>query len=92
MPVRRNVISELDSMLADPNNSCMHQLPVTNGDKISNNGGQDMVGMFNRAPLRITRASKQYMYDENGLEYLDCVNGTAHVGHCHPKVNIVIHR
>jgi len=86
LPVPSSSTSELDSMLEDPNNSCMHQLPVTNGDKISNNGGQDMVGMFNRAPLRITRAVKQYMYDENGLEYLDCVNGTAHVGHCHPQV------
>lgn len=30
------------------------------------------------APVRIERASKQYMYDENGEEYLDCVNGIAH--------------
>eukprot|EP00092_Neocalanus_flemingeri_P027364 GFUD01029679.1.p1 GENE.GFUD01029679.1~~GFUD01029679.1.p1 ORF type:complete len:562 (+),score=149.73 GFUD01029679.1:180-1865(+) len=86
LPVPSSSTSELDSLLEDPNNSCMHQLPVTNGDKLSNNGGQDMVDMFNRAPLRITRAIKQYMYDDNGVEFLDCVNGTAHVGHCHPQV------
>jgi len=86
LPVPSSSTSELYSMLDDPNNSCMHQLPVTNGDKLSNNGGQDMVDMFNRVPLRITRAIKQYMYDDNGVEYLDCVNGTAHVGHCHPQV------
>ena len=86
LPVASSSTSELYSLLDDPNNSCMHQLPVTNGDKLSNNGGQDMVGMFNRVPLRITRAIKQYMYDDNGVEYLDCVNGTAHVGHCHPQV------
>jgi len=86
LPLPRSSSSEIDTLLEDPNNSCMHQLPVTNGDKLSNNGGQDMVGMFNRAPLRITRAIKQYMYDESGVDYLDCVNGTAHVGHCHPQV------
>ena len=46
-----------------------------------------MVGMFSRATLSISRASKQYVYDESGTQYLDCVNGTAHVGHCHPQVN-----
>ena len=82
-----NSSPSIDSGLEDPNNSCMHQLPVTNGDKMSNNGGQDMVGMMTRTPLKVNRAIKQYMYDENGVEYLDCVNGTAHVGHCHPQVN-----
>jgi len=86
LPVPSSSTSEMDSLLEDPNNSCMHQLPVTNGDKNSNSGGQNWVTILNRAPLRITRAIKQYMYDENGVEYLDCVNGTAHVGHCHPQV------
>jgi len=75
-----------DLLLSDPNNCCLHQLAVTNGDRFSNSGGQDMVGMFSRAPLSISRASKQYVYDESGTQYLDCVNGTAHVGHCHPQV------
>jgi 4-aminobutyrate aminotransferase-like enzyme len=26
------------------------------------------------------------MFDTEGVEYLDCINGTAHVGHCHPQV------
>ena len=86
LPVPTSSTSEIDSLLDDPNNSCLHQLPVTNGERLSNNGGQDLVSIFNRAPLRVTRAIKQYMYDENGVEYLDCVNGTAHVGHCHPQV------
>uniref|UniRef100_T1J015 Uncharacterized protein n=1 Tax=Strigamia maritima TaxID=126957 RepID=T1J015_STRMM len=37
-------------------------------------------------PLKITRAKGQYMYDEQGNEYLDCINNVAHVGHCHPSV------
>ncbi len=26
------------------------------------------------------------MYDEQGNEYLDCINNVAHVGHCPPHV------
>ena len=26
------------------------------------------------------------MYDEEGTQYLDCINNVAHVGHCHPHV------
>ena len=29
---------------------------------------------------------KQYMYEANNVEYLDCCNSSAHVGHCHPQV------
>ncbi|XP_052765484.1 5-phosphohydroxy-L-lysine phospho-lyase-like isoform X3 [Mya arenaria] len=38
------------------------------------------------APLKIVRGSKQYLYDDSGNEYLDCVNNISHVGHCHPHV------
>jgi len=37
-------------------------------------------------PLKIVRASMQYMYDEEGEQYLDCINNVCHVGHCHPTV------
>ena len=36
---------------------------------------------------RIAKASKQYVFDEEGTKYLDCFNGVAHVGHCHPQVS-----
>jgi len=36
--------------------------------------------------LRIARANKQYLYSEEGHEYLDCLNCSAHVGHAHPHV------
>jgi 4-aminobutyrate aminotransferase-like enzyme/Ser/Thr protein kinase RdoA (MazF antagonist) len=39
-----------------------------------------------RQPLEIVRGSRQFLYDENGRPYLDCVNNVAHVGHCHPRV------
>ena len=39
-----------------------------------------------RQPLRIQRASMQYLYDSDGNRYLDCVNNVPHVGHNHPRV------
>ncbi|HHO55815.1 MAG TPA: aminotransferase class III-fold pyridoxal phosphate-dependent enzyme [Trueperaceae bacterium] len=37
-------------------------------------------------PLKIIRGRGQFLYDENDVAYLDCVNNVCHVGHCHPKV------
>ncbi len=37
-------------------------------------------------PLKIVRGAMQYLYEENGRAYLDCVNNVCHVGHCHPHV------
>ena len=39
-----------------------------------------------RNPVKIVRGSMQYLYDEEGREYLDAYNNVAHVGHCHPRV------
>jgi 4-aminobutyrate aminotransferase-like enzyme len=39
-----------------------------------------------REPLHIVRGSMQYLYDDEGRQYLDAYNNVAHVGHCHPKV------
>lgn len=41
---------------------------------------------YEAAPLKIVRAEKQYMTDNCGIRYLDCVSNSAHVGHCHPHV------
>jgi len=58
-----------------PNNCSLHQLPlpITSPRPM-------------RETLNITRASKQYVYDSAEVQYLDTVNGTSHVGHCHPQV------
>jgi 4-aminobutyrate aminotransferase-like enzyme len=39
-----------------------------------------------RRPLTIVRGWQQFLYDEDGLRYLDAVNNVAHVGHSHPRV------
>ncbi|KAM7141850.1 5-phosphohydroxy-L-lysine phospho-lyase isoform 4-T4 [Molossus nigricans] len=41
---------------------------------------------FPEDPIKIVRGQGQYMYDEQGAEYIDCINNVAHVGHCHPLV------
>ncbi|XP_013380181.1 5-phosphohydroxy-L-lysine phospho-lyase-like [Lingula anatina] len=48
--------------------------------------GESCKLFFKTSPLKILRAAGQYMYDENGTRYLDCINNVAHVGHCHPDV------
>ncbi len=44
-----------------------------------------------RQPLRIVRGAMQYLFDNSGKTYLDCVNNVCHVGHCHPKVVRALH-
>lgn len=39
-----------------------------------------------KKPLHIPRGALQYLYDDKGQTYLDCVNNVCHVGHCHPRV------
>lgn len=41
---------------------------------------------FQSSPIKIVRAEKQYMFDEENNRYLDCINNVAHVGHSHPAV------
>jgi 4-aminobutyrate aminotransferase-like enzyme len=37
-------------------------------------------------PLNVVRGSGQYLFDERGRRYLDCVNNVCHVGHSNPVV------
>ncbi|CAH2300790.1 ethanolamine-phosphate phospho-lyase [Pelobates cultripes] len=41
---------------------------------------------FAKDPIKIVQAKGQYMFDERGERYLDCINNVAHVGHSHPEV------
>ncbi|XP_075056804.1 ethanolamine-phosphate phospho-lyase [Mixophyes fleayi] len=41
---------------------------------------------FEKDPIKIVQAKGQYMYDERGERYLDCINNVAHVGHSHPEL------
>ncbi len=37
-------------------------------------------------PLKIVRGVGQYLYDQDGRQFLDCVNNVCHVGHSRPEV------
>jgi len=39
-----------------------------------------------RNPLKIVRGLREFLFDEEGQAYLDCVNNVPTVGHSHPKV------
>jgi len=43
---------------------------------------------YYRKPLQLVRAKGQYVYDEQGREYLDCVGGIVCIsaGHNHPRI------
>jgi len=41
---------------------------------------------FRADPLKILSGQGQYMFNEKGEKYLDCINNVAHVGHSHPKI------
>lgn len=36
--------------------------------------------------IKIIRGALQYLYDDKGNTFVDCVNNPSHVGHCHPVV------
>jgi 4-aminobutyrate aminotransferase-like enzyme/Ser/Thr protein kinase RdoA (MazF antagonist) len=35
-------------------------------------------------PIKIVQGALQYLYDDKGKTYIDCVNNPSHVGHAHP--------
>jgi 4-aminobutyrate aminotransferase-like enzyme len=39
-------------------------------------------------PLHMVRGQGTYLWDDQGKQYLDCVNNVAHLGHCHPGVSV----
>ncbi|KAF7228056.1 5-phosphohydroxy-L-lysine phospho-lyase isoform X2 [Nothobranchius furzeri] len=48
--------------------------------------GQSCKLFYSEDPVKITRARGQYLFDENGKRYLDCISNVHHVGHCHPAI------
>jgi len=77
-------IIELDTDV--PNICSLHELPLPGVVNSYNTKAGDNQPVFLRSNLKVVRGVKQYLYDDNNVEFLDGVNGTAHVGHCHPQV------
>jgi len=93
MSRRNEVVNSLHALptsssspLGGPPNCCnLHLIPMKNKSKLQSQ-------VFSKSTLDIVRGSKQHVYDDSGVQYLDCVNGTSHVGHCHPQVVAAGHR
>jgi 4-aminobutyrate aminotransferase-like enzyme/Ser/Thr protein kinase RdoA (MazF antagonist) len=45
-----------------------------------------------RNPLHLVRGAGHFMYDADGVEYLDAYNNVPHVGHAHPRVTEAVAR
>ncbi len=44
------------------------------------------LGVSYRSPLKLARGFMQYLYDENGRQYLDVRNNVPQVGHSNPRI------
>lgn len=47
---------------------------------------------FQENPLKLVQGRGQYLYDELGNEYLDCINNVSHVGHGNKRVAEAVSR
>lgn len=41
---------------------------------------------YGKDPIKIVKGRGQYLFDEKGNKYTDCINNVCTVGHCHPLV------
>ncbi|XP_010780160.1 5-phosphohydroxy-L-lysine phospho-lyase isoform X3 [Notothenia coriiceps] len=48
--------------------------------------GQSCRLFYSEDPVKIVKARGQFLFDENGKRYLDCISNVQHVGHCHPSI------
>lgn len=42
--------------------------------------------LYPHDPIHVVRAQGQFLYDDVGVEYLDCMNNVPQVGHSHPRL------
>ena len=42
--------------------------------------------LFYRKPVNLVRGEGEYLFDADGVKYLDMYNNVASIGHCHPAV------
>uniref|UniRef100_A0A0K0FHP6 5-phosphohydroxy-L-lysine phospho-lyase (inferred by orthology to a human protein) n=1 Tax=Strongyloides venezuelensis TaxID=75913 RepID=A0A0K0FHP6_STRVS len=55
-------------------------------EKRKKNIGSKCQIFYEDDPFVVSRASMQYLYDEKGTKFIDCISNVQHVGHCHPYV------
>lgn len=83
IPSSNNILSRFQEV-ENINQCSLHEIPVPKINSRPNTRTTSHV--FQRSNLKLVSGMKQYAFDEDGTEFLDCLNGTAHVGHAHPQV------
>lgn len=71
-----------------PSHSMSHNSTLTKAETLTHRRqllGRNLSIAY-RNPLKIVRGSMQYLYDDEGRQYIDAYNNVAHVGHCHQRV------
>ncbi|KAG9508770.1 Ethanolamine-phosphate phospho-lyase, partial [Fragariocoptes setiger] len=54
--------------------------------------GPSVTLFFKNDPIKMVQGVGQYLYDEQGQQYLDCINNVAHVGHGNKHVQATVSR
>jgi 4-aminobutyrate aminotransferase-like enzyme len=76
-----NLIARIPAHQFPPQKLSCAELTIQREDFFAKN-----LSLSYQQPLHMVRGIGQYLFDENGHRYLDCVNNVCHVGHCHPQV------
>jgi len=74
--------------LEDEAESVYEPVPLTRRHRLLGAGAE----LFYERPLHIVRGSGVWLYDAQGLAYLDVYNNVPHVGHAHPAVVAAIQK
>ena len=67
-----------------------YQNKTTDLIKIRNANISNNFSLSYKKPIQFIESKYQYLYDEKGNKYLDCVNNISHVGHSNPKINNIL--
>jgi len=85
----REALTELwTRALLDDAEPAYEPVPLTRRHRLLGAGAE----LFYERPLHIVRGSGVWLYDAQGLAYLDVYNNVPHVGHAHPAVVAAIQK
>ena len=84
----RGLLTERWSRALEDGEPVYEPVPLTRRRRLLGAGAE----LFYERPLHIVRGSGVWLYDAQGLDYLDVYNNVPHVGHAHPAVVAAIQK
>uniref|UniRef100_A0A6G1S7D2 Alanine--glyoxylate aminotransferase 2-like 1 n=1 Tax=Aceria tosichella TaxID=561515 RepID=A0A6G1S7D2_9ACAR len=82
---QRRDVSQLKEQIARSKSLCSQTKEETLKMRLKHVGPSCTL-FFKSNPLKMVHGRGQYMYDDAGNEYLDCINNVSHVGHGNVRV------